>query len=116
MGNHYIVDGCKLANIVPILTYGLSFIPPVPLSIPAPRVTGISSSALNVSWNQPPDGEIRGLVVLYNLFQITASNDPFAPPEVEMVSCKTSLSLVHVLLLSIASKIFLDLNLNKIEV
>ncbi|XP_072023400.1 usherin-like, partial [Amphiura filiformis] len=55
-----------------------------PISIPAPIVTGISSSALNISWVQPPDDEIRGFVVLYNLFQITTSTDPFAPPEQEV--------------------------------
>ncbi|XP_041469805.1 usherin-like [Lytechinus variegatus] len=54
-----------------------------PLSTPAPSVLGVSSSELNISWSQPQDNEIRGVVISYKLYRYITSDDPFAPPEIQ---------------------------------
>ncbi|KAJ8045141.1 Usherin [Holothuria leucospilota] len=56
-----------------------------PLFMPAPSIQGLSSSSLNVSWPQPADSEVRGVVTSYSLYQIVTSTDPFAPPEVSQL-------------------------------
>ena len=56
------------------------------MSTPAPYAYGISNSELNVTWLEPTEREALGVIILYNVYQIVTSDDPFAPPEVEMVS------------------------------
>ncbi|XP_071790086.1 usherin-like isoform X2 [Asterias amurensis] len=56
-----------------------------PVSTPAPYAYGISNSELNVTWLEPTEREALGVIILYNVYQIVTSDDPFAPPEVEML-------------------------------
>ncbi|PIK62302.1 putative usherin [Apostichopus japonicus] len=58
-----------------------------PLFMPAPAVSGASSTSVNVIWSQPTDQEVRGVVIRYSLYQLVTSSDPFAPPE--------SMQLIH---------------------
>ena len=66
--------------------------------MPAPSIVGVSSSELNISWPQPLDSEIRGVVTQYRLYQYVTINDPFAPPEIQQVSflCSHEFSMFHV--------------------
>ncbi|XP_071494817.1 LOW QUALITY PROTEIN: usherin-like [Diadema antillarum] len=56
-----------------------------PLSTPAPSAVGLSSSELNITWPQPEESEIRGVVVTYSLYKFISSNDPFGPPEIRQL-------------------------------
>lgn len=53
--------------------------------MPAPAVSGSSSTSVNVIWSQPTDQEVRGVVIRYSLYQLVTSSDPFAPPESSQV-------------------------------
>ena len=59
--------------------------------MPAPVVIPVSSSELNVTWQEPTYEQSRGIVTRYSLWFYKASDlekNPFAPPFVWVVSPK----------------------------
>eukprot|EP00058_Branchiostoma_floridae_P024730 XP_002610220.1 hypothetical protein BRAFLDRAFT_76999 [Branchiostoma floridae] len=52
-----------------------------PLSMTTPTVVGVSSSQLNVTWEEPDVTQSRGEILRYEVYIVRTSTDPFAPPD-----------------------------------
>ncbi|XP_078675414.1 usherin-like isoform X2 [Branchiostoma floridae x Branchiostoma belcheri] len=52
-----------------------------PLSMTTPTVVGVSSSEVNVTWQEPDVTQARGEILQYEVYIVRTSTDPFAPPD-----------------------------------
>ncbi|XP_013386515.1 usherin-like [Lingula anatina] len=55
----------------------------VPLSMPPPVISPVSSSQLNITWTSPEERQARGIIVQYRIYERKVTNltqNPFAPP------------------------------------